>query len=96
MSKLVQQATNAHGAKLMELMRAHMQLMQEQMQSMPAMMGGGGAMGGSGMMGGNAQSDQSGANCLAQMQTRMDLMQHMIKQMVGQQQMVTLTLPNAE
>lgn len=93
MNTMMGQAQNAHGAQLTELMQKHMQLMQEQMQAMHTMMGGsgmmGGRMGGNGKMGGTGSSSGAGnTNMLAQMQTRMDLMQRMMEQMVDQQKMM--------
>jgi hypothetical protein len=89
MSTMMGQAQKAHGTQFTELMRKHMQLMQDQMQAMHSMMGAGSMMGGNGTMGGTGSSSDTGnTNMLAQMQTRMDLMQRMMEQMVDQQRMM--------
>lgn len=95
MSTMMEQAQKAHGIQLTELMRKHMQLMQEQMQAMHSMMGTDGMMGGNGMMGGTGMMGRAGssngagnANTPAQMQARMDLMQRMMEQMLDQQKMM--------
>lgn len=97
MSTMMNEAQNAHGAQLTELMRKHMQLMQEQMQAMHSMMGGSGMMGGMsgpGMMGGSGSTGiDASKNMLAQMQARMDLMQRMMEQMLGQQKMMMQSPP---
>lgn len=106
MSKMMGEAQTANGAQRMELMGKHMRLMQEQMQAMHSMMGGmmgGGMMGGQngagmmrgqnggGMMGGGMRG--GGPQMLAQMGTRMDMMQRMMEQMLDQMKMMTPSEP---
>ena len=86
MNALMAQIKTAHGAERMALMRDHMKLMQEQMQAMHAMMGGGmmnGQMGGmsSGAAGNNA-------TMMSDMQGHMDMMQQMMEQMLDQQNLM--------
>ena len=96
MGTMMGQAQNAHGPQRIQLMRKHMQLMQEQMQTMHSMMGGmaGGGMGANGMMGGSGSSGGKGnADMLGHMQTRMDMMQRMMEQMLDQQKLMMQSAP---
>ncbi|MBI1220933.1 MAG: hypothetical protein GC186_20640 [Rhodobacteraceae bacterium] len=92
MTTMMGSAQNAHGDQLTQLMQQHMQLMLDQMTAMHSMMAGGGMMGG--QMAGQGNMGTSGnADALAQMKTRLDLMQQMMEQMLDQQKLMMPTTP---
>ena len=105
MNAMMGQADTAHGSQLTELMRQHMQLMQDQMQAMHSMIGGGmmgsSMMGGSmmggggranGMMGGNGAAGGN-SDMFGRMQARMNVMQQMMEQMLDQQKLMMQSPP---
>jgi hypothetical protein len=101
MSTMMREAESAHGPRLTELMKKHMQLMQEQMRDMPSsegrqMMG----KMANGMRGGRPNDGNgmspSASDMANQTQMRMDAMQGMMKQMLDQQELIMQSiLPNA-
>lgn len=104
MSTMMSEAEKAHGSRLTELMKKHMQLMQEQMRHLGTM-GGHGMMGkmASDMMGGEPKAGNgtaAGARDISnQIQVQMDAMQGMMKQMLDQQELImqtTLSNPHAQ
>jgi hypothetical protein len=87
MDTMMNQAGDMRGGQRATMMRQHMQTMQSQMQAMHSMMGGG-MMGGGAKMKDNSAMTGNNTQILSRMQAWMDMMQKMMEQMIGQQNLM--------